>query len=359
MDRSPILFRCDAGPEAGWEFFYQCLTFGAALQRRRRAAHFVGRIAPFPLIAQAARGGNEYVTTGHAPGSADDCDEVIRAARRLGAAAVVLGFGDVSEPYLRELAASGVMPVVLAPGRGGVYRNRLVVGPLLGVAKKHVTPGEGTQLLLGRRYAVVRPVFRRQRPMRAAEPQGPPRGIVALGEDDLTGQTLLRTRELLEDGKVEKLTVLARSHHPQLAEIRGLVEEFPGKVEVLTEPSEVGTRLPRAHFALTGGDSIALEMACVGVPQLCLTQHPRHALNAEKLDDEGGGTNLGPAESVTASALLEAVHYLVDDQLERVGMSRCAKRLVDGRGPDRLVCALEVMLRADRAPAAPALRLVA
>ena len=31
-------------------------------------------------------------------------------------------------------------------------------------------------------------------------------------------------------------------------------------------------------------------------------------------------------------------------RLERVGMSRCARYLIDGRGPDRMVNALEVML---------------
>ena len=40
----------------------------------------------------------------------------------------------------------------------------------------------------------------------------------------------------------------------------------------------------------------------------------------------------------------EAIHNLLDDQLERVGMSRCGRQLIDGRGPDRMVNAIEVML---------------
>ena len=48
---------------------------------------------------------------------------------------------------------------------------------------------------------------------------------------------------------------------------------------------------------------------------------------------------------------------MLDDQLERAGMSRCAELLVDGKGPDRIVNGLEILIHA---PAEPArLRLVA
>jgi hypothetical protein len=182
-------------------------------------------------------------------------------------------------------------------------------------------------------------------------------GIVAFGEDDFAGQSLQRAQELLAASRVDKLSVLVRSHHPDLDDLRTLAEKNKGRLEVLTEPSELGTRLPRAHFALTCGDGLALEMACVGVPQMTITQNPRHVPNAKKLDEEGVATYLGTAEEVTVNTLRDAVNYVLDDQLERVGMSRCARLMVDGRGQDRIVNGLEILIHA---PAEPArLRLVA
>lgn len=357
MDRSPILFRCDANAERGWEPFYQCLTYAAALQRRRRPAYFLGRIEPFPLLSQIVRGGNDYLTAGHPIGTAEDCDETIREVRRLGAAAVIVNAPGVQEEYLRELSSTGTTVVVVDCEAQVRFPNRLVINPLIGKPLTHYNWEPGTQLLLGRKYAIVRSVFRRQRALRSADPQGSHRGIIAFGEDDFAGQSLQRAQELLAASRVEKLSVLVRSHHHQLEQLRKLAEKNKGRLEVLTEPSELGTRLPRAHFALTGGDGICLEMACVGVPQLIVTQNARHVPNARKMDEEGAATYLGTAEQASANALRDAVNYVLDDRLERIGMARCARLMIDGRGPDRIVNGLEILIHAP-AEAAP-LRLAA
>jgi spore coat polysaccharide biosynthesis predicted glycosyltransferase SpsG len=350
MDRSPILFRCDANAQLGWEPFYQCLTYAAALQRRRRPAYFLGRIEPFPLLSQIVRGGNDYLTAGHEVGTAEDCDETIREVRRLGAAAVIVNAPGVQEEYLRELSSTGTTVVVIDSEAGVRFPNRLVINPLVGRPLGQYEWERGTQLLLGRKYAIVRSVFRRQRALRSGDPQGSFRGIVAFGEDDFAGQSLQRAQELLAASRVDRLSVLVRSHHDQLADLKKLAEKNKGRLEVLTEPSELGTRLPRAHFVLTCGDGLALEMACVGVPQLIITQNPRHVPNAKKMDEDGAATHLGAAPDVTVNALRDAVNYVLDDQLERVGMSRCARMMVDGRGPDRIVNGLEILIHTPAEP---------
>ena len=67
-------------------------------------------------------------------------------------------------------------------------------------------------------------------------------------------------------------------------------------------------------------------------------------MNAQRLDDEGAATNLGDCESVSAVNLRQAVQGLLSDPRERANMSRSGRKLIDGRGPDRLVNALEVLL---------------
>src|SRR5205807_5184581 len=106
----------------------------------------------------------------------------------------------------------------------------------------------------------------------------------------------------------------------------------------------------RCHFAVTAGDGLALELACVGVPQLMTTLYDRHVANARRLDEEGIATDLGPAAALTPEALAAAVEVLLTDPMERQGMARCGRQLIDGRVPDRLVCALDVLLH----PAQPA-----
>ena len=344
MDRSPVLFRCDGTRTTGWESLYQCLTYASALQRRRRTAHILGTFEPLPLVSQLARGGNEYKPSQHEIGSPEDCNATIREVRRIGAAAVIVAAPGISTEYLRELSSTGALVAVIDSEATVRFPTKLVFNPLLGPELKSYKYERGTQLCIGRRYAIVRSVFRRQRPIRSIDPQPPFRAIIALGDDDFQGQSLIRTHELLAASRVDKISVAVRSHHHQFQELKDLAEQYKGRLEVLSEPSELGTRLPRAHFALTSGDGWSLEMACVGVPQFVMTQNPRHVSNARILEEEGAALYMGEAAKVDNATLRDSIQNLLSDQLERVGMSRCARHLIDGRGPDRMVNALEVML---------------
>jgi spore coat polysaccharide biosynthesis predicted glycosyltransferase SpsG len=86
------------------------------------------------------------------------------------------------------------------------------------------------------------------------------------------------------------------------------------------------------------------ELCVVGIPQLIISQAPHHAGNGKKLDEEGVATYLGDAHDVTFEQLKEAVDLLLDDPMERKGMTRCARNTFDGRGPDRIVNGLEILL---------------
>ena len=73
----------------------------------------------------------------------------------------------------------------------------------------------------------------------------------------------------------------------------------PEKLTVALEPAEVTASIARCHFAVSGGNALSLELACVGVPQLVLTQNPRHVVSAQYLDEEGAATYLGSASEVS------------------------------------------------------------
>ena len=100
------------------------------------------------------------------------------------------------------------------------------------------------------------------------------------------------------------------------------------------------------HFALTSGDGWSPELCVVGIPQLVLAQTKRHAMNGKQMDEEGVATFLGDAADVTARPVEGGRRVLLDDPMERKGMTRCARNLFDGRGPDRIVNGMEIMLHA-------------
>jgi spore coat polysaccharide biosynthesis predicted glycosyltransferase SpsG len=351
MTRSPILFRCDGTSNTGYEGFYQCLNYAAALQRRRRGTYFLSNLQPESLLGPIQRAGNQWRPASNSAGESSDLEDTLRTISELDACAIVISAPTTSSDYLDTLARTGVFVVVLDSQACGRFPRGLLVNPLLGPNRESYLIDSGCQVLMGARYALVRPFIRRMRPVRAQEPPTPFRVIVAMGDDDVQRQSLPRCKELMAISRLEKIDVVVRPHHPDMPELLALKEQFSDRVDVLTEPADIALRVGRCHAALTSGDGWSLELACVGVPQLMLVQSPRHLLNAQRVDDEGAGTNLGDCESVSAGQLRQAVQNVIMEPRERALLSRAGRKLIDGRGPDRLVNALEIMLAHRKEPA--------
>jgi spore coat polysaccharide biosynthesis predicted glycosyltransferase SpsG len=328
------------------------LTLAAALQRRRRPTYFLSQLEPASLALPIKRGGNDWLDADAPGGTEEDLVEVIQEVRRLRPAAVVVDCPQASEAYLSELAAAGPLVVSVDHQAALRFPSNVVVNPLLGPTKESYEFMPGTQLLLGPRYALVRPEVRRVRPLRAQEPPIPPvqpyRALVALGDDDPNLQTSLLVKHLLAVSQLGGVDVIVRSHHPDRDALQALAEANPEKLILATEPAEIMARVPRNHLAITGGGGWSLELACVGVPQIVIVQSESHWPTAQRLEEEGAAICLGWHENVTPATIRQAIQNLVSDPLERQAMSRCGRKLIDGRGPDRLVTALEVMLHPSR-----------
>jgi spore coat polysaccharide biosynthesis predicted glycosyltransferase SpsG len=355
MTRDPLLIRVDATRAKGYERLARCLTLAAAVQRRRRPVHFLSQLEPNTLAMPIKRGGNDWVNMSHPAGSVADVPELLQEVLRLRPAAVVVDDADAGHDYLAELARSGVLVVSMDHLAMSRFPSALIINPLLGPSRESYEFGPKTQLLLGRRYALVRPEIRRNRAARAQEPPplamvngkamtGQFRALISLGEDDPNRQVLELARLLVNTPKVGKVDVAIRREHPDLEALMAMKEAAPDCLDLALEPAEVAARVARCHFAITAGSGWSLELACVGVPQLLILQNEMHWPNAQRLEEEGCATCLGWHENVSAQTIRLAVQNLLTDPLERQAMARCGRKLIDGRGPDRLVTALEILL---------------
>ena len=126
--------------------------------------------------------------------------------------------------------------------------------------------------------------------------------------------------------RVGKVDIVVRREHPQLEEIRAMVEANKELLSLALEPAEISNRITRCHFAITSGSGWSLELACVGVPQLLLLQNEMHWPNAQRLEDEGAASVLGWHENVSAQTIRQGVQNLIADAMDRKSMARCGCR---------------------------------
>lgn len=348
MNRDPVLFRVDGTPRVGWEHLARCQALAAALQRRRRPTFFLSQLDPAFLALPLKRAGNDWLEADNPAGTQDDLPEMIQEIRRLRPAAVVVDSSDVTEEYLAELRAAGPLVVSIDCQATIGFPSQLIINPLLGPGREAYEFTPGTQLLLGPRYALVRSEIRRVRPLRSVEPAQPFRATVMLGDDDPHDQSGEIAKMLLNTPKVQRVDVIVRPQHRGLEALRALAETKPERLEIAVEPAEIVSRIARSHFALTAGNAASLELACVGVPQLVIVQNELHWPTAQRLEEEGAAICLGWHASVSPQTMRQTVQDLLGDDHERQAMARCGRQLIDGRGQDRLVTALEVLLHPSR-----------
>lgn len=359
MTRDPILIRVDATPRTGHERLARCLILAGALQRRRRTAHFLSQLEPNFLAASLKRAGHEWIDAASPAGSPEDAADVVETIRRLQPAAIIVDEQNANEEYLAEIAGTGTFVVALDHQANGRFPVNLLINPLLGPGKEDYEFDTDTQILMGRRYALVRSEIRRMRAIRSQEPPpmclpenlggaGQFRVLLALGEDDPNRQTLDLTKLLLNTPRIGKVDVIVRRWHPEIAVLQEMAEANKDRLDLALEPAEIAQRIVRGHFALTSGSGWSLELACVGVPQLLLVQNEAHWPTAQRLEDEGCATCLGWHGNVSAQTIRQAIGNLLTDPLERQAMARCGRKLIDGRGLDRFVTGLEILLHPSR-----------
>jgi spore coat polysaccharide biosynthesis predicted glycosyltransferase SpsG len=281
----------------------------------------------------------------HPAGSPEDLEQTLREVYRVRPEAIIVDLPEAGEAYLRELRGSGSTVISIDSLAATPFPTHMVINPLMGHQPSAYELSRGTQLLCGSRYALVRPEVRRIRPIRAAEPPQPFRVIVALGDDDFQGQAVQLGKHLVNCPKVARVDVLVRPYHPELEELKSLAEKNKEVFGIATEPSEFPVRMSRSHLAITAGNAWSLELACVGIPQLMIVQAEKDMANAQELDESGAATLLGYHTTVSVSTLRNAVTSILDDPLERVLMARAGRKLIDARGADRMVTALELLLQ--------------
>ncbi len=359
MTREPVLIRVDATASQGYERLARCLILAAALQRRRRPTYFLTQLDHSLLALSIRRYGTDWLAANHAVSDPESIDETKRHIHRLEPAAVIVDDPDATQSYLADLGRTGTTVVSLDHAANIRFPSHMVINPLLGPSKESYEFKPGCQLLLGQRYALVRSEVRRTRPGRSQEPPpicapgnkagtGQFRALLALMEDDPHRHTIEMAKLLMNVPRLAKVDIVVRRQHPDLEAIQELAAAHPDRLEVALEPAEIAARITRCHFAVTPGNGWSMELACVGVPQLLIVQSEAHWPTAQRLEEEGCATCLGWHENVSAGTIRQAIQNLLTDPLERQAMARCGRKLIDGRGPDRFVIALELMLNAQQ-----------
>ncbi len=200
----------------------------------------------------------------------------------------------------------------------------------------------GTELLLGSKYALLRPEFFQNREQafvrrKAAEKIG--RILVFMGGMDSNNITALVVKALneidWEDPPV--VDVVLNGAAPHLEEIKKISSVCEMTVTVHSDVKDMAELMLGADLAIGGGGSASWERCCLGLPAITIgmASNQRQVLRA--LSDIGALVDVGTFDSVTQASLSEAILGLAGNKELMGKVSNTAFGICDGLGIGRVL----------------------
>jgi UDP-2,4-diacetamido-2,4,6-trideoxy-beta-L-altropyranose hydrolase len=320
-----LLVRADAGPSIGGGHVARCTAVATAWN---------------------ALGGRSAIATATPDDVGFDCGE-----------RVALGVGDLADlaaaaarlgPAVTLIDHYGFDPAAVAalalPGVAGVVLDGPCAGPVPAVVVNHNPtaapadyPGadDATVLLLGERYALVRPDV-------AARAPRPPRAevnriVVVFGASD--------PRHL---GLPVGAAIAAAHPGVDVAIVAGPLATWDGEAagaRVLRAPDDYVDLLASADVVVTAAGGTCWELARLGVPAVAVVTVDNQEIVA------AGLRRLDLAEVVDrpdVDAIVAATHRLVGDPDRRADLGRRGPVSFDGRGAERVAAALRAAADSER-----------
>lgn len=342
----PLILRADASARIGTGHVMRCLALAQAwtagpvtcastelapeLERRLDEAG----IRRVPVDAPAG-----------SPADAAALGALCRAAGAVPAALVIDGYR-FDAAYQRVLKAQGLRFLMFDDnGHAEHYAADWVLNQnLYAEAALYSAREPYTRLLLGCRYAVLRPEFQQARGGTRPVPERAARVLVTLGGGDPDNVTERVLEALARVGEprldVRVVAGPANPHRPALERaLRGAA--FQG--QLLPEVREMPALMTWADLAVAAGGTTCWEMLCLGVPLVLLILADNQVRNVAALEAAGVACSLGWWHTATPAAMAAAIAALRGDSARRQAMGERGRALVDGAGAARVAAVVRAM----------------
>ena len=338
----PLLVRADGSAAIGAGHIMRCLALAQAWQDAGGDVTFAAASLGDTLRRRLIDEGVRVVDLDAPPGSRLDTEATVHHARQAGADWVVADGYDFDAAYQRCVHESGLKLLVLDDyGHAEHYHADLVLNLNLDADESlyaHRDPA--TQLLLGTRYALLRREFREHGNRERSVPAVARNVLVTFGGSDPHDMAAMTIRAIHTIAEPELVTTVIAAREDLQTRLLPLAANGPQRVEVLGHVSEMAGLMVRADLAVAAAGGTSWERALLKLPSLVVTVAENQRSNAEALHRASAATDLGWWRDVREDTLADAIRSAALDESLRRKQAESAGRIIDGRGAERVVRAM-------------------
>lgn len=336
-----ILIRADGSTQIGTGHVMRCLALAQGWQRGGGQAIFVQAHSTPALENRLRLEGIEMMRVKVVPGSEEDAAQTAQQARACEAAWVVADGYRFGDRWQRQIKAAGLRLLLLDDhAHAEYYSADMVLNQNLNAdASLYAAREPYTQLLLGTRYAQIRREFLAWADAPREFPPVARSVLVTLGGSDPKNVTSKVLEALIRLPDLNG-TVVVGGSNPHYDQLAASASRHGPRIRLERDSSRMAELMAQADFAVAAAGSTTWEMAFMGLPGLLIVVADNQRQPAKDLAEAGLFANLGEPESLMVEQLADHLSRLARDPGLRRTMSRKARVLVDGLGPERVSQAL-------------------
>jgi UDP-2,4-diacetamido-2,4,6-trideoxy-beta-L-altropyranose hydrolase len=338
MKPQTILIRADAGAEIGTGHVMRCLALAQAWQDAGGRAVFALAESTPAIHARLSTEGFECPPVDFPRGSSEDANYTLDLARVHAAEWIVADGYEFNAAYQQTISnGGGKLLFVDDTGEGEFYSANVVLN-------QNSNASEGlyrarcpqTKLLLGTQFALLRREFTkwtgfaRGIPLRA----GTVTVLVSLGGSDPSGLT----GRIVQSGAFSgfETTFLwgdSSRKQPESGASAGATH--------LVDQSDMPGIMARTDISIICGGGTLWESLFMGCATLSYSRSPIQEAIIRQLHEAGRVRWLGDIDDFDPQALADAIEEIAASVDRRIAMQKQGRQLVDGKGAQRVLFALQ------------------
>jgi UDP-2,4-diacetamido-2,4,6-trideoxy-beta-L-altropyranose hydrolase len=337
-----ILFRADASLEIGLGHVMRCITLAQALFERGHQITFASK--PFiteghPLHAFQDRWSLIWLSMEKEKGGQASAQSLINQLDGVKFDWCIIDHYGIDSAWEGTVRRFIRHVMVIDDWDRRRHDADIFLNQNASITEIHAVVPASCILLLGTKFALLRPEF--SEPVQRVHPEFASHILVNFGGSDPTQETLKVLRALADFSKRQKLqvNVVAGMANITWEAIVMFCTSYGWRAQRHTE--DMAQYMREADIAIGAVGGTTWERCALGLPTIGIAVADNQYLAAEYCAQAGILQYLGPSAQVTARDIEQTVAAFCTDREARARMSQKAACLVDGKGTERVVAAIE------------------